>query len=232
MTNELQPEDLADQVVNLVQQFWKDHNRPLLLSQLGAHDNGQIAKRAKEEAGSLGMYLRNRLSDRIRVLQHSTKPTIIGAIPANEDIPGEDSDGLLNQTQTQSESVAQRFRPAFWAAFRKPLDHSLRRYISIQPPIHFRDVNLEPQSSGFIEIEQDFIVDTDADDTIVQQKINNWLADKKVDAIVFASDTKRQTACLPADDLLGRLLLALEPEELKRMSIPLDIVKKLRGQSL
>lgn len=70
MTDEPQPEDLADQVVNLVQQFWADHERPLLLSQLGAYNNGQFAQHAKEVAGSLGTYLREQLSDRIQVLQH------------------------------------------------------------------------------------------------------------------------------------------------------------------
>ena len=35
-----------------------------------------------------------------------------------------------------------------------------------------------------------------------------------------------------SDDLLGRLLLTLESDDLKRLSMPLDIVDKLRRQSL
>ena len=116
MTDESQLGDVADQIVNLVQQFWEDHERPLLLSQLGAYNNGQFAQHAKEVAGSLGTYLRHQLSDRVQVLQHSTKPTIIGAIPAGEHIPVDNPDELLNRTQTQSEKPSLRFRPAFWAA--------------------------------------------------------------------------------------------------------------------
>ena len=232
MTDESQLGDVADQIVNLVQQFWEDHERPLLLSQLGAYNNGQFAQHAKEVAGSLGTYLRHQLSDRVQVLQHSTKPTIIGAIPAGEHIPVDNPDELLNRTQTQSEKPSLRFRPAFWAAFRKPLGHSLRRYMNTQPPLHFRDEDADIQPSGFVEIERRYIVDTDADDAAAQRKIEDWLAENGIDATVFLSDSSGKTTHLPSNDLLGRLLFALEPDELRRMSIPLDIVKKLRGQSL
>ena len=233
MASELQPNDLDNLIVNLVQKFWKEHGRPLLLSQLGGRESGWIAKRAKEEAGGLGTYLRHRLSDRVKVIQHSANPTIVGAIPADEDIPGS-TDDLLNQTQTQSDRTTLRFHPAFWAAFRKHLDHSMQRYLSIQPPIYFRDVVQEiqemQQSSGFLEIEREYIADPDDDTATVEQKINTWLAENHLHANVFGRD--RMTDGLPADDLLGRMLLALEPDELKRMSIPLDIVRKLRSRSL
>ena len=103
--------------------------------------------------------------------------------------------------------------------------------MNIQPPLYFRDESPEVHPTGFVEIERDYIADSDADDATVQQKINDWLAEKEIDPSIFGRDTNKKSACLPADDLLGRLLFALEPEELKRMSIPLDIVKKLRSQS-
>ena len=209
---------LDDQIVTLVRQFWTENSRPLLLSQLGGQDSGNIAKRAREEAGGLGAYVRTRLSDRVRVLQHSTKPTLIGVIPLDEDIPTDDSDELLNQTQTQSDKTTFRLHPAFWAAFRKPLDDSLRRYMSTQPPLHFKDVRQEIQSSDFIEIAHEYIVAADAEATTVQQTITKWLADNGLDAAAFGR-ANRPTP-LPSDDLLGRLLLALEPEELKRRGCP------------
>ena len=233
MSNESQPGyDLDDRIVALVQEFWRDHNRPLLLSQLGGQDNGEIGKRAKEMAGGLGTYLRLRLPDRLRVIQHSTRPTVIGAIPVGDDMPDGNFDALLNQTQTQSDNTTLRFHPAFWAAFRKPLDHSMRRYMSTQPPLHFRDEPVEIQSSSFIEIERKYIADPGADVKTVEQIISSWLGEHDIDAAAFGSDRRMTTARLPSDDLLGRLLLALEPGELQRMSIPLDIVRKLRNQSL
>ena len=228
MASELQPNDLDDLIVNLVQEFWKEHGKPLLLSQLGGQDSGRIGKRAKEEAGGLRTYLRQRLSDRVKVIQHSANPTIVGAIPADEHTPGS-ADDLLNETQ--SDRATLRFHPAFWAAFRKHLDHSMQRYLSIQPPIHFRDVVQKMQQlSGFLEIKRECIADPDDDMATVEQKINTWLAENHLDANIFGRD--RMTDRLPADDLLGRMLLALELDELKRMSIPLDIVRKLRSRSL
>ena len=85
------------------------------------------------------------------------------------------------------------------------------------------------ESGGFFEIEREYIADPDDDTATVEQKINTWLRENHLDANVFGRD--RMTDRLPTDDLLGRLLLALEPDELKRMSIPLDIVRKLRSRS-
>ena len=230
MTAEPELHDLDDRIVDSVRQFWNENSRPLLLSQLGAQDNGRIANRAKEQVGGLGTYLRNRLQDRVRVIQHTTKPTVIGAVPSDADVPNSNLDELLNQTQTQSHKTTFRLHPAFWAAFRKPLGDSLRRYMSIQPPLHFRDVDQEIQSSGFVEIRREYVLAADADAKTVQDTINMWLADNGLDATAFGRANRPPS--LPSDDLLGRMLLALEPEELKRMSIPLDIVRKLRSQSL
>ena len=48
----------------------------------------------------------------------------------------------------------------------------------------------------------------------------------------FLWKNKADVARLPSNDLLGRLLLSLEPDELRRISMPLDVVSKLRRQSL
>ena len=76
-----EPSDLDSRIVELVRQCWDEHRMPLLLSRLGGEYNGDIAREAKEQAGSLGAYLRQRLADHVRVVQHRTRHTVIGAIP-------------------------------------------------------------------------------------------------------------------------------------------------------
>ena len=206
---------------------------PLLLSRLGGEDGGRIGRLSKQEAGSLGAYLRHRLADRVRVIHHSTNPAVAGAIPADAGIPeNADFDILLDQTRGRAVEAAPRYHPAFWAAFRKPLDETSRRYMSVQPPPRFQDASPEDRPDGFVEITREYIVGLDVEEREVHQRIQDWLAENGLDSGSFLSKSKAIAVHLPSDDLLGRLLLVLEPDELKRISMPLDVVLKLRRQSL
>ena len=206
---------------------------PLLLSRLGNQDNGRIARLAKQEAGSLGAYLRHRLDTRVRVIHHSSKPTVAGAIPTDvaASVNG-DFDMLLERTHSQSPRTIPRYHPAFWTAFRVPLDEFNGRYMSIQTPLQFVDVSPEERPDGFFEIAREYIAGPDVKDKEVQQRAQDWLAASGLDPAPFLSKSKADVSRLPSDDLLGRLLLALEPDELKQISMPLDIVSKLRRQPL
>ena len=228
-----QPADLDNQIMSLVREWWDEHRTPLLLSRLGNQYNGEIARKAKEQEGGLGAYLHRRLSNRVQVIQHSTKSPLIGAVPADVDADAiRDIDVLLDQTRSQVPRTDQRFHPAFWAAFRKPLLESKRRYMSVHTPLQFQDVLSDDRPDGFIEVDRKYVVGTEAEVTEVQQAIQHWLADNGFESTAFLTTRTTATAQLPSDDLLGRLLLALESDDLKRLSMPLDIVDKLRRQSL
>ena len=229
----LQPSDLDSWIVDLVRKCWEKHRRPLLLSRLGGEGDGRIGRLAKQEAGSLGAYLRRRLADQVRVIHHSAKPTVAGAIPADVEIPVHtDFDMLLDQTQGRAVEAAPRYHPALWSAFRKPLDESNGRYMSVQPPLRFQDVSPEDRPDGFAEITREYITGLEVEEKEVQQKIQDWLAANGLDSEPFLLKSKATVVRLPSDDLLSRLLLALESDELERISMPLDVVLKLRRQSL
>ena len=233
MTIAEQPVDLDGRIVSSVREWWDEHRMPLLLSRLGSQYNGEIARQTREQAGGLGAYLHQRLSDRVRVIQHSTRPPLIGAIPADIDAGAiGDFDVLLDRTRSQAPQTAPRFHPGFWAAFRKPLHESKRRYMSVQAPLHFQDEPPDHRPEGFVEVAREYVVGPEAEATDVQQKIQVWLADNGLEPTAFLVTSKAGTAHLPSDDLLGRLLLALDQDDLERLSMPLDIVNKLRRQPL
>lgn len=230
MDSEAEYEDLDNRIVSLIRQHWEEEKKPLLLSQLGSRDSGNVAKRAKSIMGSLGVYLRVRLSERVKVLQHSTKPVVVGAIPSDVEVPASDVDRLLGQGPEPGKGD-RRYNVAFWAAFRKPLDPSERRYLHIEQPRHFRDSADEAVAEpGYTEIERSFIADQGVDDTKVEESIREWLESKGMEAQTFYQS--RSGTTLPHDDLLGRLVNALDAEDLKRMTVPLDIVQKLRKKPI
>lgn len=230
-----QSSSLDDRIVDLVGKCWEEHRIPLLLSRLGGEDGGEIGRQARQEASSLGAYLRRHLVARVRVIHHSAMPTVAGAIPADVAAGANgDLDRLLERAREhgQSSGTGPRFQPAFWAAFRVPLGEFKKRYMSIQAPLRFVDVSSEEPPDGFLEVAREYIVGPDVEAKEVQQRAQDWLAANGLDQEPFLSKSKADVARLPSDDLLGRLLLALEPDELKRISMPLDVVRKLRRQPL
>ena len=227
MDNEADYEKLDSRIEELIRNRWGE-GRPLLLSQLGSQDDGEVAKLAKSKMGSLGAYLRTRLSTKVKILRHSTRPVVIGVVPSDANIPEADTDRLLDETVG---SGGRRYNAAFWAAFKKPLESSLRRYLYVKRPMHFKDTDGEETlGAGYTEIDREFIASSDADDTKVEESIHGWLESKGIDAQTFYQSAHETT--LPHDDLLGRLLTTLDADDLRRMTIPLDIVEKLRRTAL
>ena len=221
-------QDLDQRIVSLVQQSWEEHQMPLLLSRLGAQDGGEIARLAKQEAFSLAGYLRDRLADDVRVIQHSSKPVVVGAVPADVEGEASDFDAWLERTHGQSVGMPPRFHPAFWAAFRVPLDETKRRYMGLVQPLRFVDAYPEdrPEGEGYAEIEWEYI-DSELEPSEVQHNVDDWLEANGLEAAPFLA-TGRPASRASSEDLLSRLLAALDPDEQKRLAMPLDIVAKLR----
>lgn len=220
--------ELNNRIVELVQDCWNEHHMPLLLSRLGSHDRGEIARIVKQHSSNLRWYLRNQLADDLQVVQHSTKPQLVGVLPRHVDVDADDDgDSLLEKTIDESVVPGPRYHPAFWAAFRKPLDKSRNRYMSIRSPIQFQDSPSAERPDGFIQITSEYVAGPHAEHATVQQRVQEWLADNKLQPSVFLSTGASADPEQPAD-LLDRLLHALDPSDLERITMPLDVVRKLR----
>ena len=223
---------LRDRTLELVGKAWTETHRPLLLSALGTVDR-QIGTKAKEESGGLRAYIEAHLANELRVVQHSEKSTVIAAVPRSEETDSiSDWDALLDELvggTTDRRSVNRRYHRSFWAAFRQPLDDTKKRYVALDGPIRFFDEFPASQPPHTIEVARELIVDEDASIHDIHQSINAWLANNGLghDRFLDSSDTS-----LPSNDVLGKLILSLNAEELGQISIPMPIVAKLRRQPL
>ena len=236
MGDSMEPNELNERIVEIVEQHWDDQQMPLLLSRLGGHDRGEIARLARQHANSLGAYLRQELGDRLQVIKHSERPVLIGVLPLEAESQA-DVDGWLESAQGKSASGAPRYHPAFWAAFRKPLDEMKSRFISVTPPIRFQDAYPEDAPAAFVEIGPEYIADSEMDAGEVLQNAQDWLEENNLQSTAFLALSsgedrrERRGQAQVADNLLDRLIDALDPSELKRVSMSLDVVVKLRRQS-
>lgn len=219
------PDEFDCRIVDLVRQHWVEERKPLLLSRLGGYDD--IGTHAKSVASGLEAYLRHRLAERVTVIRHSADPTVVAVVPT-EAAKGRDSDSLLEKPVGHPPDTSKpRFVPALWAAFRRPLDEGKERYVSVKRPIRFVDVAAGEHPENRIAIPRECISDAPG----VIERINQWIEENELDRAPFLFE-ERAGERLPSNDVLGRFLLALDPGDMERVSIPLDIVNKLRREPL
>jgi len=228
------PESLLDQkIVNAVHDRWAQLKKPMLLSQLGNQVSREESTQLKEQFGNLASYLRSKLPDYVTVLQSEENPTIVGVIPAKVvDDNSLSADNLLSRSVRRTGYASPRFHRAFWAAFIKDLEPEKHRHVFIGPPPRFRDLGIDEDPGDTIKVAKEYIVGTDDDIAAVYESIKKWIRANKLKEEVFVAKSTPIAEELPPDDLLGRLVESLTQEELKRMSIPLDIVSKLRRQAI
>ena len=229
MSNLPEESPIDREIANLVEKYWEENKTSMLLSELGSHSTlREYADEAKKKPGWLAAYLRSKLAHRVKVIESKEKtPPVMAAIPADiEESPDTDVDATLSRQKTKRRS-GPRFHRAFWAAFLKELDSQKRRYVSVGPPPQFEDLftPITREVAGKYEVDSEYIVDSDDD---AAASIKKWLDHNRLDESLFLANTDGKQ--LPSDDLLGRLIVALTPEELKHISMPLDIVRKLRQE--
>ncbi|MCY3873611.1 MAG: hypothetical protein OXF88_04885 [Rhodobacteraceae bacterium] len=232
MTNRESENEMAGRIVKSIEDHWAEHKKPLLLSQLGDKENGNVAHVAKEKSGSLKAYLESHLAERVRVVQHSSKPQVIGALPAQNSIDdGISIDELFSEASGPKAVAVARYHPAVWAAFRKPLDNGNVRYLSVEGLIRFVDVTSAMNRAGYVKVDREFIGSMDNDPKVIETNILRWTDTNGLDAFRFRS-RKPSVRQFPSNDLLSAFLASLGEEDLRRISIPLDIVHKLRSKQL
>ena len=221
----------ALRIAELVQLHWNEHRAPLFLSQLGSADGGEIGRSARRLSGNLANFIGEHLPDRVRVVSGSAHPLVMMAVPLDV-AEGVDVDQLIAQRHGASKIHVPRYSPSFWAAFRVPLDEGNRRFLSARTPFRFEDVpSAEDGQAGCVEVERQFIAPAESDAVDVHRGIAGWLQSHELSEEAFLATNARKSE-MPANDLLGCLVSVLEPDELKRMSMPLDVVSKLRRQPL
>jgi hypothetical protein len=228
---------LNKEIVEGVKNWWEKEKRPILLSQLGALSGGDVARSARKFSLSLSHYIETQLCERITLLRHSIRPVIVGAVPSLIANGIANVDEILEQSvgrkTTTAGAHAVRFLPAFWFAFRKPLEEGKRRYLRTDGSrLEFLDLGeMETQLDGDVEIESDFIAKTrETPYTETHEKIQQW-ADKN--GASFLHYTQPQFTNLARKDEIGRknllamLFTSLAEKDLSRISVPLDIALKL-----
>ncbi len=229
--------ELDRKILTLIGERWEADKKPLLLSQLGAHDDGAIARTVRQYAPSLSAYVSLELADRAHLIRHSSNPVIVGLVPETPETKGiSDFDSLLENCIQTSQTAGKpvRFHQIFWAAFKKPLTPEMRRLLSIGDRLKFRDIDKdEPCFEGEIEVEREFLLgdSENVTDKDIYESIERWIAKNELPSERFSHSfvARRFKASIESGKitLLEYLFKTLDTSELRRINLPMDIVKKL-----
>ena len=130
---------------------------------------------------------------------------------------------------------APKFLPRFWAAFAKPLqDGEYERFINIKT-LYFASAATEvvaDDADNIRSISKEFIAPQDAPIDALQifNRINRWIDNENLKVEDFVISRKRATD--KKESLLAILVHALTSDQLRRVTLPLDVVKSLSDRKL
>jgi hypothetical protein len=126
-----------------------------------------------------------------------------------------------------------RYQPRFWAAFAVPLPEGERRFINLQT-MRFGSSREDQEVEGaqVREIEARFIAPAAtsgrASETV--DRINLWLNEQGLDSAPYL--IVRKSLRKDGRTLLDMVVAALGEEQLKRVQLPLDIIRTLKDHMI
>lgn len=228
--------DWRDVLKARVQEVWDREQRALMLSRVP-----QVLKDAGIDAGELlqGRKLRPFLeaegAGHFNLIQSERNHIVWGILPSAV-AASRPYDQYLLRPEAER---ALRFAHAAWVAFTTPIEPGRRRWITDEPSVHFQDLAEDAEPGAGYHIDRRYIAEGDArgevGGAVVVARIGEWAAEQKVDPSRFAlgrrkSPVPRGDRAQPVgESALDQLLGILLPSELTRMSIPLDVVARLRS---
>ena len=238
MLNVENNEEAKRHIVEAVNERWVSRQSAYLLSQLGkdfpqelrtmAHGSKLIDTVAEEFDGSLKLISKGEGNQKVWAIV----PNNIDTNPATQSIP----------TSTSNHAI--RFQPSVWAAFRIPVPDGHKRLLMQQGATYkFQDIPRDqPNLPGsLVEIYPEDIAQTNQATADVGEHIIHVLQQKNFPLEKVTAGRSAPSAPLKSTfgarstehySLLDAIVECLSPSEIRRVSLPLDILEKLKERKI
>jgi hypothetical protein len=231
-------DSILDLILPLAQEEWKNE-RAFLLSKIGSINNNFISSFAKSENLTVKKLIEKYLSDQCIVRSHSKMSVRVGVLPKKLETADDNTiDHWLRIDDAIQSQMKPRYFRSFWTAFRKLAVDGEQRYVSLVRPFEFKnfsDGELAPPHMKLID--SSLIAQSDAlPDSEIEKNILKWckMNGLKSDLFLFDVINHRQSDEVNKNDgkvtlLLSQIISRLSDDELKSVSLPLSVIKKLLG---
>lgn len=234
--------NINSEIVRVVNEGWSKNHQPVLLARLGNASNGAIAKSTKELGIPLRVYIETKLAEDIAIVWHSVKRPIIGAVPKTAVFASQDEiDAALEGVLAQSDATSRsRYFYDFWHAFQLPIHDGCKRYVVGKAPPSIlnvkSDATLPPDAKEITA--DDIISDGQARAHDVHKLIDEWISRVGGSSSDYCMPYSSQSAHRRGENqrqvvtLLEALLEAIPEDQMKRVSVPLDLISILHRKKI
>jgi len=214
----------TDVVKAIVGEHWTNQESAVLLSRLPA----LLKQRGVEpqdflKGRKLAQALEEDLPSDLLVIRSEQNPIVVGVVPSSAS-PAPPFSRYFSGTKINN------VPPALWRAFTVPLVAGYRRFFSVSPSKYFDILGDAGQPDGSYEIDRsDILGEAPGTASSIHEKIERWKNDNniKLEAMKIRSSGSQLPKELSDMRALSDALAELEDSDLQRISIPLDIVRKI-----
>jgi hypothetical protein len=228
---------IQDRIRDLARTRWESGRAPVALADLGA----QLAKEFQRDelqkeflGGKLKNYIEYNLGHELRIVQHPGNPIVWGVVPKNVTESAEvifsrpaPDRGRITDAETGERLPYIRYDYELWKAFTTTITGD--RYIGLGERVLVADLpkgSNAPENSFRVEAQD--VVDSREGYPIVSRNIESWAERNKVDISRFKTTSGRATK----KTLLDFVIESLAEEELKQLSLPMNVIKILNSKRI
>ncbi len=243
-SREIRIDHLTKAILKLTKAHWERTRTAYYLSKLGL-DLGDDWVVAQRELGlKLQAFVLATLTGQLKIIK-SPRSGHLGLFPKDAEL-AKNLEEYFTSAFTDRASTGNlipRYHPSFWSLFRIPLLEGRRRFITaIEPPrLLFRDYSgSEPIDSAWIEVEKEFVLPSGGGGPeAVLSLIAAWdvkhpdVQSKRFIVSGPRTASRADDGAVPenivasSQSLLDQILKSMSSEQLKRTSLPLDVVATL-----
>lgn len=226
---------LQNEIKRFVNERFEETRRIVLLSLVGqslSRDGIDVKGILHEQ--KLADFIRDSLSDSLSLVALPTDPKVIGAYPIGVDLASEiDPFGTEKRKPISDDKNnvvrLERIKREVWAAFSHRLSSTHQRAFRLKPIPEYIDFEeTEDRPNGY-PIPRDLIVPPGGDPSTrnaeIFKNISAWSANSGIPFSDLLDDLHPRR---PSKSALDVMLSSLGESDLARISLPLDIVNKLR----
>lgn len=248
---------VADKIKDYVDQYYEKHNKPILLSELGSR-HAELLREVKTSDNPLGLaqIIQSYLgSDMVMISDvHHPAHRFVGPFTQRDDVEkfakdnppalksfrgtSLDAQAMRSDTQSLDDISESDIKRSVLYAFTQPLKHGQSRYLIMDYPFRFTDVDEEgeqPQNATLIEqtyVQRDRGAFSRHSLSEAFKNFKEWVKVKRINwrQLLYLPDHSGEISNKSHKNDLVRLIEA-QPETLRgKMLIPADIAIKLMGR--
>lgn len=223
-------EKLKDKILGI----WSTEGEPLFypLSNLGSQLGYELKVLQNSTGMKLAEFIKNHLSDRLKVVDYGDKGNLRAIVAAGNDISGDDI-----STASSSQASFKRFHRALWAAFIVPIDGE-KRLFNIESR-SFRDIGLVEShvENNEFTVRSEDVVGSGAKENHGQiaKNIMAWLQRNNLKVDDFLENglqNEKMTSQRSGKNTtaLEILILSLNSAQLKSTTLSLDVIASLAAR--